>query len=1694
MRSTIITALIIAILVPLFASAQATVGCCCDPVAKTGNFMTAADCAALSFTFVGPPPNIAVTCNQHCGAVLAPGPAAICGDGICQASESQTSCAQDCAIVVGCGSPTYRPAPTSVAVSPVRGHKSLKLTFTLPCPVDYLNISRCKGADCTNLQKIAEIPSATQFIDEDARLEFNVDYTYSIVAHYTLSGDSEPALAIGNAGDIECWQHGEEAFCINYFSYDQFKEYLTTFGYVQSAATDFTTTFGRTVNLTFATRLNHAWQCNEQNKLTDLSPSVSCDARQNEYCIADETGPRCAKRQPCGGFNPFGLFATQQTCESFARYCFFDKSKTTANACYSCDPKMGCYDYKSKKACESENCGAGDCQWKSVFEDVGTGVCIDKRSNNCKLCDKLGTPGMENLNASSTIWDACREEKSNALSNALYPCFFDKDKKISKTCDEVSCSDYTQLQCGSPEAGIQLNTDNSLETESTDVCRVKVCEYHLITGCVKNADGNTGAGFQDCAFGNKTCEQDYFPPITTLIPTGMAGRIDFIYIRVFDKINRTSAPADFAGKPGYKTYLCIKNETSTCTDARAFPIAVNATQLILKNGLLKQGNKTISKLKIGNNTIVHYSRDAANNLEILDETIVYACDKCNGPKLLNISVTGGRVIGNKIYTSATKPTFTFTFDEPTQITFAEITREAEFTQLSRVTTGMAEKHQFTPTIALLGTYNFTINGHNDKTIYMDPPGLQYVLIVDPELAGVNITPADGSSINKTSIDIELNFSRPVTLTNISLVAESFEDPYVITEKSQDITKLFKTTNNQTYTAKVDKLTGGKNTIIVIAEGFNALQIYKQNSFFVATTKPGIRLVTPAFGVSAYSVYNASIETPLPAQCAYVYDTPSAPSITDFKFFKQFDGLGTLHNTSGLGISYGDTKEHQLHTYCEFEDFGIIQRSFNITLDPEPPEIVKAFAEPNIIAEQFIPDKELYVTTLKIQLDKPGFCKYSLTASNFATMEGLFPGYDKTPKQSLGADVNVTEKKSYEYYVACKGKNQLTTPPEKVPFKVDLSLPLTVTSSTPQGFGTLEFTIGVVANKRVICYFGEQEDDATRCMGACTSGYTQSQNITVQSQGQYTYYVKCAHFSGAQSDVIEIPVIIDTTPPAMEYVKDESVLNDTELTWSQNRIRVAFKANDPESNISHYLITLRDQTANKVEFKDYVSNVTSGEYTYIKTKPNGAPFRLVNGNKYSFSVKAVNRVGLESDVMESDGVTVDISQEPEPCLDGERNEDETDTDCGGNCDGCPENGQCLTDKDCATNYCAGKICKIASCEDGVMNGLESDVDCGGQACDKCENDRTCIQHSDCATDYCDVQEKICTDAPPCADKVLTPQGGETDIDCGGPCEKCGNDKNCQESTDCDIGLNCHPDTKKCTTEPIGDEDHDSITDDKDECSGTPPTETADEKGCGPSQTYSLGDEINDQWRQENFGCIDCPEAAADADPDKDGLTNLEEFKTGTNPTNKDTDGDGWNDKKEIEKGTDPTDPASHPPSILLGLLKTLLVLILIAGFGYGIYIIMQARKEKKVPIAVRPERPTEKPAIITAEQEIKKLRTFAKEEELPEKEWVTLEKEIKKKPLPPEKFREALERLKKIARKEARPEEPLQRLRTILEELGGEERAELLEKYQLLRAGLLSPEEREALFKKLKITAEYYRMHKEELERELETYGKRKRKR
>jgi len=102
-----------------------------------------------------------------------------------------------------------------------------------------------------------------------------------------------------------------------------------------------------------------------------------------------------------------------------------------------------------------------------------------------------------------------------------------------------------------------------------------------------------------------------------------------------------------------------------------------------------------------------------------------------------------------------------------------------------------------------------------------------------------------------------------------------------------------------------------------------------------------------------------------------------------------------------------------------------------------------------------------------------------------------------------------------------------------------------------------------------------------------------------------------------------------------------------------------------------------------------------------------------------------------------------------CDDGIKNGDEKDVDCGGSCPLCP--GTCNVDADCPGGYCWEGLC--ARCDDGIKNGNEFDVDCSmfhdGGHCPICYGP-ACMDDAQCASGACELGTCCKTSCPVCYD--------------------------------------------------------------------------------------------------------------------------------------------------------------------------------------------------------------------------------------------------------------------------------------------------------------------------------------------------------
>ncbi len=94
-------------------------------------------------------------------------------------------------------------------------------------------------------------------------------------------------------------------------------------------------------------------------------------------------------------------------------------------------------------------------------------------------------------------------------------------------------------------------------------------------------------------------------------------------------------------------------------------------------------------------------------------------------------------------------------------------------------------------------------------------------------------------------------------------------------------------------------------------------------------------------------------------------------------------------------------------------------------------------------------------------------------------------------------------------------------------------------------------------------------------------------------------------------------------------------------------------------------------------------------------------------------------------------------------DGVKDGQETDVDCGGsNAPKCADGKKCAVGDDCKDGSCKAGVCAAPAPDDGVKNGDESDVDCGGTTtmAPRCAEGKVCNTHDDCASSACSYQQK------------------------------------------------------------------------------------------------------------------------------------------------------------------------------------------------------------------------------------------------------------------------------------------------------------------------------------------------------------------
>ena len=680
------------------------------------------------------------------------------------------------------------------------------------------------------------------------------------------------------------------------------------------------------------------------------------------------------------------------------------------------------------------------------------------------------------------------------------------------------------------------------------------------------------------------------------------------------------------------------------------------------------------------------------------------------------------------------------------------------------------------------------------------------------------------------------------------------------------------------------------------------------------------------------------------------------------------------------------------------------KHYRFIYDPTPPNITDYFATTDSRGIRstypliLLGIQDVY---LRVDTDDKTLCKFHPTESIYERMgdRNIFGPYQEegtyTRKHIIKIDkANLrTNLKEYKYYVACENRAGDISGTKTIKFNTNFNSERTILSAdvepilaTVNGkqiinnskysqLGGILFTVET-SHATIGCYYSNSPNFniATYNNGSfpqlfkpgSPTTHITSNPVSI-GEGNHDYRVICRFTTGEEKDA-HIRFTIDKSPPTILNI----TISDSGDICSETHFSPEFDAEDDFSGVKEYRYQLLKVTTP-------ITNWT----TTTDENPSITGLNLTTGDTYRISVIAVDYLGQESSSKTEEFTVLDpdsfecVGDDDPPIVAVNK------TFVGNMAEislGCSDRFGCYQ-----MNYGYSKT--AANCNPN-QNPYYYEIQLYDLPIYLCYNATDNNGNSLIRTEYIAINDTdsdgIDNDVDACPDTPIT-EIYSIELDETSPYYGCGPSEidsdgdmlpdfwedqystaNCLlDSTNPDSNANgvsdadedCDDDGKNNyfeylngldpTSPDLEDEDEDGVTDDLDQCAGTPINEIADETGCSDSQKDTDGDGMDDKWEKENLLDYTDPSDAAD-DEDDDGLTNLQEYNLRTDPNDEDTDGDEYSDKKEVDKGFDPLDASSFPPAapIFAIIIIIVIILLLLGGGGYLAYM-YRAQIEKFV---------------------------------------------------------------------------------------------------------------------------------------------------
>ncbi|MBD3309817.1 hypothetical protein GF351_01210 [Candidatus Woesearchaeota archaeon] len=388
----------------------------------------------------------------------------------------------------------YIPAPRMV-VKPVKGELAINVSWKQQCAEDVLDFYLYRDGEL-----VARLePEERMYMDLGTGmypgLEWDTGYTYTLEV-WSARNDVEYDTNTQNFLVYLLYNHSQKVV----YSGDQPCE-----GHYDNVPFCLDENLGiggvkiLKVYCDVANLLVHIQDCSQQGE-GEICVGPDEDMQPQTRCVQVPAAGECSgKGIPISSaiaapYNVFGLFYQEymDDCEN-TDLCYYDYSSTITDVCKGCDLFGSCFSYRSRDACESDECIYGsyqntDCQWyEGPYGELGMGVCYPEGQEGTEYCHIC--------NWSSPMFDnVCNQ----GVCDLLGDCYSDIYNASCVGCDStVQCNLFDYDSCGNYGT---INEDQTCGSsyqmpQSEDPCGLGICNW-IDSECQK--DGNMD-GIADCS-------------------------------------------------------------------------------------------------------------------------------------------------------------------------------------------------------------------------------------------------------------------------------------------------------------------------------------------------------------------------------------------------------------------------------------------------------------------------------------------------------------------------------------------------------------------------------------------------------------------------------------------------------------------------------------------------------------------------------------------------------------------------------------------------------------------------------------------------------------------------------------------------------------------------------------------------------------------------------------------------------------------------------------------------------------------------------------------------------------------------------------------------------------------------------------------------------------------------------------------